>query len=410
MSLVRDVVITRVGAQGDGVADGPDGPVYVPFTLASERVRASFATERGRLLEIMEPSVNRIAAVCQHFGRCGGCAVQHMAASVYSEWKRDQVIAAFRARGIDADVAPLLRPEGKRRRAVLTVRRTDEGMQIGFHEAQTHDLFDIRECPVLERRIVEALPGLKRLLMPLISKRGEAKVSVTVSAAGLDVAISGIERALTAPVRAAIAKGADALGLARVSVEGDSICEALMPYLVFGSAEVPVPPGVFIQAMGEAEQAMADLILIGLGKVKTVADLFSGAGAFTFRIASRAKVFAVDSDKSAIAALAQGVRKATGIKPVSTLVRDLFREPLSALELNAHDAVVFDPPRAGAEAQVKMLVKSKVKTVVAVSCNPATLARDARVLIDGGYKMEIVTPIDQFQYSPHIEAVVVFRR
>ncbi len=405
-----DVVISRVGAQGDGLATCNGAQLFVPFTLAGERVRVSRNGDRTRLETVLEPSIDRVAPVCRHFGRCGGCALQHMAPAQYNLWKREQVIAAFKARGIEAGIAPLVVPDGLRRRAVFTARRSDDGVHIGFHEAQSHDLVDLAECPVLERRIVESLSGLKLLLKPLISRRGEARVSVTMSAAGLDVAVSGIEKALSVALRSALAKDATDLGLARISVEGDPVYEALPPFLVFGGIEVPLPPGIFIQAVGAAEAEMARLVTEGLGKVKSVADLFAGIGALTFPITSRAKVLAVDSDSTAIAALAQGVRKGRGIKPVTTLVRDLFREPLSTLELNEHDAVVFDPPRAGAEAQAKSLARSKVKTVVAVSCNPATLARDARILIDGGYKMGAVTPIDQFHFTPHVEAVVVFKR
>lgn len=407
---IEELVIARVGAQGDGVADSATGPRYVPFTLAGECVSATFNADRGRLNSILRASPDRVAPVCRHFGVCGGCALQHMASEPYAQWKREQVIAAFRSRGIEATVEPLLRPEGKRRRAVFTARRTVEGIAIGFHEAASHELVNLSECPVVEPRIVSVLPGLKRLLDPLVSRRGEAKISVTATASGLDVDIGGVERTLSAPVRVALAREAAALGLARISVESEPVYEALSPFLVFGTAEVAIPPGVFIQAVAEAERAMTGIIVAELGKAKKVADLFAGLGAFSFPIAHQAKVFAVDSDKIAIAALALGSRKATGLKPITTLVRDLFREPLSALELNEHDAVVFDPPRAGAEAQAKMLAKSKVKTVVAVSCNPATLAREARVLIDGGYRLERVAPVDQFHYSPHIEVVSVFRR
>lgn len=410
MNAAEELTISRIGAQGDGVADDGNGPRYVPFTLAGERVRASFNGDRGRLEAVIVPSKDRIEPICRHFTKCGGCALQHMAFGAYAQWKRDQVVAAFRSRGIDARVGELVPPIGKRRRAVLSARRTADGIILGFHEAQSHDLVDIVECPVLEPRIVAAFPGLKKLLLPLMSRRGEARVNVTMTAAGLDVAIDGIERTLSPSVRSGVAADAASLGAARISVEGDPVYEALSPFLIFGGAEVALPPGVFIQAVGEAEQVIAGLVTAALGKVKTVADLFAGAGALTFPIAAKAKVFAVDNDKAAIAALSQGVKKATGIKPVTVLVRDLIREPLSALELNEHDAVVFDPPRAGAEAQSKMLARSKVKTVVAVSCSPATLARDARILIDGGYQLEAVTPIDQFQYSPHIEVVAVFRR
>jgi 23S rRNA (uracil1939-C5)-methyltransferase len=283
-------------------------------------------------------------------------------------------------------------------------------MLLGFFAAQSHDLVDLVECPVLEPRIVAAMSGLKNLLYPLMSKRGEARVTITLTNAGLDISIEGIERVLSAKIRSELANGAAALGAARVSIELEPVYEALSPFLIFGSVEVAVPPGTFIQAVAEAERAMAGLVLDGLGKKKKVVDLFSGLGAFTFPIAERAKVAAIDTDKTAIAALAQGAKMSTGLKPVTTLVRDLFHEPLSALELNDYDGIVFDPPRAGAEVQSERIAKSKVTTVIAVSCNPATLARDARVLIDGGYTLEKVNPVDQFLYSPHIETVAVFRR
>lgn len=410
MTVECELVISRMGSQGDGVVEGSNGQVFVPYTLPGERVLMGVDGDRRRLLKVQVASADRIAPVCQHFGTCGGCTLQHWANAPYASWKRDQVVSAFNARGIDAKVADLVQPGGKRRRATFSARRTEQGLLLGFHEAQSHDLVNLAECPVLEPRIVAALPDLKVLLDPLISKRGEARLVVTMTSAGLDVAVEGIERTLSSPMRSGIAKCATNAGFARVSIEGDPIYEALPPFLVFGASEVRIPPGVFIQAVAAAERAMAELIVAGLGKVKTVADLFAGTGAFTFPIASRAKVLAIDSDKAAIAALAAGVKTATNVKPITTLVRDLFREPLSRLELNEHDAIVFDPPRAGAEAQSQRIATSKVKTVIAVSCNPATLARDARILIDGGYKLEGVTPIDQFHYSPHIEAVAVFRR
>ena len=409
MTVECQLEISRVGAQGDGVVEGTK-PLFVPYTLPGEHILAYMHGGRAELLSVVTPSSDRVAPVCKHFGTCGGCALQHWASEPYAKWKRDQVIAAFSARGLDVAVSDLVQPGGRRRRATLSAKRCERGLQLGFHKAQSHELVDLHECPVLDLRIVSALPDLKTLIDPLISKHGEARLVVTMTAAGLDIAIEGIEKTLSSQIRSVIAKSATASGFARVSIEGDPVYEALPPFLMFGSTEVRIPPGLFIQAVAEAEKVMAALILAGVGKVKTVADLFSGAGAFTFPIAARAKVLAVDSDKTAIAALAAGVKKATGIKPITTLVRDLLGEPLSPLELNEHDAIVFDPPRAGAEAQATRIAKSKVKTVVAVSCNPATLARDARILIDGGYKLETVTPVDQFHYSPHIEVVAVFRR
>lgn len=405
-----DVEITRVGAQGDGVADTAAGQVFIPFTLPGELVVAHGTGERARLEKILLESADRIPPVCQHFTVCGGCAVQHMSSEFYGAWKRDSVLAAFKSRAIDAEVAHLFVPQDLRRRAVLTALRNDAVVELGFHQSQSHDLVDLIECPVLHPRIVAALPGLRTLLKPLLAKRSEARVTVTMTEAGLDIAIGKLEKPLTLPLRSELAKHAADLKIARVSVDDDPVYTAISPFLRFGTIDVHVPPGAFIQAVAAAETEMARLVVDGIGKSKKVADLFAGVGAFSFPVAARAKVLAVDSDRAAIAALADGVRMGSGIKPVTTVVRDLFREPLSALELNEHDAVVFDPPRAGAEAQSKMIAKSKVKTVVAISCNPATLARDARILIDGGYAMGRVMPIDQFHYTPHIECVTVFKR
>ena len=402
--------IERVGAQGDGVALVDGDSVFIPFTLQGERVTAVVDGGRGRLVDVVTPSADRILPVCRHFGVCGGCALQHMEGRAYRDWKTEQVRAAFAARGLDAEVGELIVPEGGRRRVVLTARRDPDGLHLGFHAAQSHALVDIIECPVMAPPMLAFLRRGHALLERLVSRRGEARVTLTMSVAGLDVMIAGIEKSLSPQLRAAIAEDAAVAGVARVSIDGEPVFEALAPFLVFGDVDVPLPPGVFIQAMAEAEVQMARLVVEGVGKAKRVADLFAGIGAFTFPLAKRARVLAVDSNREAIAALSLAVRQAKGVKPITPLVRDLFREPLSPLELNAYDAVVFDPPRAGAEAQVRALARSKVATVVAVSCHPATLARDARLLVDGGYKMGAVTPIDQFRYSPHVEAVSMFRR
>lgn len=410
MNDLRELRITRVGAQGDGVADDNGAAIFVPFALTGERVAVDVSGERARLVDVLEPSEVRVKPVCRHFGVCGGCSVQHMAPDVYRAWKRESVVAAFRSRGLDVEVAPLISPGGKRRRAVFTVERTESGLIVGFHEAASHALVSIEECPVLEPKIVAALPALTDLLAPLISKRGEARLTVLLTNAGLDVRIDGTERRLKPEILRPLASGASALGLARLAVGNEVVYQALPPFLTFGTVDVAPPPGAFVQAVAEAQREIAGLIVTAIGKAKSVADLFCGMGAFTFPLAVKSRVSAFDGDREAIATLEAAARKATGLKPITACVRDLFREPLSPLELNEHDAVVFDPPRAGAEAQTKRLAESKVKTVVAVSCNPATLTRDARYLIDGGYKLESVTPVDQFVYSAHVEVVAVFRR
>ncbi len=409
-SDVRELVIDRVGAQGDGVARDGERQIFVPFTLAGERVAVTLNGPHVTLDNVVVASPDRVAPVCRYFGHCGGCSLQHMAPAAYLSWKHDQVAAAFNSRGIETVVDATMPARGPRRRAVFSAHQHDHNVHLGFHAAGTHDLIDIAECAVLDRRIVAALPAVRRLIADLLPKREDVRVTVTMMSSGLDVGLDEVRRVLSPDVRTELARQAAAVPLARVSINGDTIFEALPATLHFGSTEVAVPPHTFIQAVREAEADMAELVIAAVGSAKTVVDLFSGVGAFTFPLSQRAKVAAYDSDANALAALQAGVKRATGIKPITTQVRDLFREPLSALELNAFDAIVFDPPRAGAEAQARMIAKSKVKTVVAVSCNPATLARDARVLMDGGYALKRVTPIDQFEYSTHIEAVATFVR
>jgi 23S rRNA (uracil1939-C5)-methyltransferase len=410
MTDARELLIRRIGAQGDGVADLDGEPVFVPFTLPGERIEAEVDGERARLERVLVPSPERIAPVCKHFGTCGGCSVQHMASDTYAEWKRNLVVDAFRSRGLEPVVDALQRTAGKRRRAVMRAVRTPTGFALGFYEASSHDLVAIEECPVLEPKIVAAFPDIRNLIAPLLSKRGEARVAITLTKSGLDVEITGTERQLTPEVRSMLASKANDMKLARLIVGTELVVETLHPFLTFGTADVILPPGVFVQAVEEAETDIARRVVAAVGKAKAVADLFSGLGAFTFPLAARSRVSAFDGDKTAVTALASAAKKAFGLKPITATVRDLFREPLSPLELNEHDAVVFDPPRAGAEAQSQRLTRSKVKTVVAVSCNPATLARDARHLVDGGYRIESVTPIDQFLYSAHVEVVAIFRR
>jgi 23S rRNA (uracil1939-C5)-methyltransferase len=403
--------IARLGAQGDGITDTASGPVFVPYTLAGERVQADVRGERARLIAIIEASPERIAPVCRHFTHCGGCAVQHLRTPAYLAWKRELVASAFSARGIDAPIGHVATVGlGARRRASFSARRTGRGVVLGFHEAKGVDIVDLQECPVTASSIVRALPGLRRLVEPLMSRRAAGRVVVTLAANGLDVAIEDVPVDPSVEVREFLAREAAALKLARLTLAGDTLYQATVPAVRFGTANVVLPARSFLQAAPAAEAEMVRLVAQAVGESKRVVDLFCGMGTFTFPLAQRAPVLAVDGDKSAITALANAANRTPGLKPIDTKLRDLFREPLSVKELQGFDAAVFDPPRAGAATQAAALAASGVKTIAAVSCNPATLARDARILIDGGFKLERVTPIDQFLYSPHIEAVAILRR
>ncbi|HUJ36676.1 MAG TPA: TRAM domain-containing protein [Hyphomicrobium sp.] len=403
--------IARLGAQGDGVADTPTGPVFVPYVLPGERVQAEVRGERARLIAVLSPSPNRVAPVCRHFTHCGGCALQHVERGTYLAWKRDSVATAFGARGILAPVGHVVMVGlGARRRATFSARRTGRGIVLGFFEARGHEIVDLQECPVTASAIVRTLPGLKRLVEPLVTQKFPVRLTVTLAANGLDVALEDLPAELPPEIRERLAREAAAASLARVTVAGDALYQSTVPAVRFGEANVVLPPRAFLQAAPAAEAEMVRLVTAAAAGAKRVADLFCGLGTFTFPLAERAPVLAVDGDKQAIAALQGAAKRAPGLKPIDTKVRDLFREPLAGKELEGFEAVVFDPPRAGAAAQAAALAGSKVQTVIAVSCNPATLARDARILIDGGFKLEAVTPIDQFLYSPHVETVAVFRR
>lgn len=412
-----ELSIDRLGAQGDGVASRAveGAPVFVPFALPGERVRTVVSGDRAKLIEVVEASPQRVVPRCGHFGLCGGCALQHMASEAYATWKRALVADAFAQRGIAADVAPLVMTgAGSRRRAVMSAVATRGGVVLGFHGARDEAVIDIAECPVLDARIVGALDGIRDILAALARWEGEARVIVIAADNGLDVAVAdavgkgGLDASVSTEVGV---RAARLSGLVRLSFDGTPVYQRAKPLLAMGAAQVRSPAGSFLQASAAAERAMAEAVVAAVPKkAKCAVDLFCGVGALTYPLAARVGVLAVDSDRHALVALDAAARGAQGLKPIRTLHRDLFREPLSRKELEPYDVAVFDPPRAGAKAQAEMLAKSKVPVVVAVSCNPATLARDARILIDGGYVLGPVTPIDQFHWSAHVEAVAVFRR
>lgn len=412
MPDAREVDILRLGAKGEGVADVGGGKLYLPGALPGERVRLSADWADHQPAEaIVRPSPDRIAPVCRHFGTCGGCQLQHLAQEAYLAWKRQLVVDAFAARGLDATPQPVRAiPPGTRRRAVLTARRAPASTILGYHAGRSAEIIPIAMCPVLVPEIVRALARLAALASPLTGGNREARVTVTAASNGLDVALAGSD-ATPAPAQIAAVGARMGWGnIVRLSLDGQPVFIGAPPVLTFGSAQVVPPPGAFIQASADAEAAIVEIVTAAVGKAKHVADLFCGIGTLTFHLARRARVLAIDSDTASIAALQAGARGASGLKPIEARRRDLFGDPLSPLELNAFDAVVFDPPRAGAAAQAGALARSKVKTIVAVSCNPATLARDVRALIDGGYRLEALTPIDQFIFSAHVEAVAVLRR
>jgi len=407
----RELTITRLGSKGDGIAEPENGPVYVPFTLPGERIVADVDDSRGQLLDVTHSASERIEPICQHFGACGGCALQHLDWKHYLDWKRARIVEAMRLAGVDADalVEPV-RAFGphSRRRATFAACKTGKTLQFGFRRALSHDIIDFAECPILLPDFEAALPNFRELLSQLLPQ-GEARVMVTACDNGFDVGIDAKSRG-EFRLRQKLGDAAAASSVIRITVGGDPLLSLATPQVTLAGVKVDLPAGAFLQASQEAEAAMADLALSMTGKAKRVADLFCGLGAFSFALAKRANVTAIDNDGALMNAFSHAARRAQGLKPINGQTRDLMRDPLSPLELNRFDAVLFDPPRAGALAQANALAGSRVPKVIAVSCHPESFARDTRRLLEGGYSLKRVIPIDQFVYSAHTELVAELTR
>lgn len=399
MSRTQTLVIDRLGHRGEGVATFEGKPVFVPATLPGETVAVTIEGNRGTLLDILAPSPERRTAPCPHFAACGGCQLQHLDAAAYSQFKRSLVVDALSRAGVAAEVKdPIIAHGAGRRRATLhATKRT-----AGFMALRSHEIHALDRCPIL----VSALAQAPRIARDLAAAIGPCDVAFTASDMGLDVAI----RAKGARANPKFTELARRFDLARLSLNGEPLIVHRPPTVTMGRAQVPLPVGSFLQATEAAENALADLAVAAVDGAKQVADLFCGIGPFALRLAEHAAVFAVDSDSPAVAALDAAKRKAKGLKPITAERRDLFREPLGPFELNRFDAVVLDPPRAGAQAQVAELAKSKVRTIAYVSCDPQSFARDAAVLIAAGYAIGQVMPLDQFAFSSHTEVFAAFNR
>ena len=412
--MVERLVINRIGHRGDGIADGADGPIYVAGALPGERVEVDNwpgHPDRRQLLNVETPSPERIAPICPHFGTCGGCALQHWETAAYRAWKRGLVVEALRQTGIEAPVADLIDAHGEgRRRAVFHARRgTHDVLEVGFSAARTHRVIAIDRCPILAKGLDGALKAAWAIAERLDPIRKPLDIQVTATDAGLDIDVRG-SGPLTATAMTALAGIAAQQNFARLTRHGELIVQARAPSLRMGAATVVLPPAAFLQATAEGEAVLARLVLEYAAGADNVADLFAGIGPFALRLAARARVFAVDGDDAAVAALKRAAATTSGLRPVAAERRDLFKNPLVAAELNRFEAIVFDPPRQGALAQSRELAASRVPTVIAVSCNAGTFARDMRILVDGGYRATAVTPVDQFRYSEHVEIVARLER
>ena len=410
--MVDTLLIGHVGHRGDGVALTPAGQRFVPYTLPGETVEVDTASgERARLLRVVEASPQRVEPFCPHFSACGGCAIQHWAHVDYLAWKRGLVVATLMQAGIVAEVAPIIDAHGAgRRRITLHARRApDGGVLVGFAAVQSHAVVPITVCPILDPGLAGAIDAARAIVQALVPVNKPLDIQITAAAEGLDINVRG-SGPLSGRLITALSALAEKHRIARLTRHGEMIVQRQPPTIAVGRARVTLPPGSFLQATAAGEGALAAEVLRHTKGMKTVADLFCGIGPLALRMAESAKVAAYDSEFGAIAALSKAASATPKLRQVIAGARDLFRRPLLAAELREFDAVVFDPPRQGAEAQASQIAQSKVRTVVAVSCNVTTFARDAAILIAGGYRIGAVTPIDQFRHTPHVELVAAFAR
>ena len=416
MSIRLD--IREIGARGDGVAELDGRRYFVPFTLPGETVDAEPRDKRGEgiaadLLEVLAPSRHREAPPCAHFGICGGCALQHWRRDAYTAWKVELIVRALAQRGVDAPrfEPPLVGAPGERRRADFVLRRQGRRVVAGFHERASAEIVDVGTCVVVRPALDALLEPLRASLASVLPDGGAADAMVNETASGLDLLIRPHRRLdLSLERREALVALAEGADLARLCWGDRASAEPVVvrrtPLVVFGEARIEPPPGAFLQATQRAEQAMRAMVGAWTGDAPKLVDLFAGLGALSLGRTGKLTLF--ESDRQAVAAVAAAARRLGG--KVTAERRDLFRNPLTAAELDAFDAVLLDPPRAGAAAQSAELARAKVPRVVYGSCDPGSFARDARTLQDGGYRLEKLLPVDQFLWSPHIELIALFAR
>jgi 23S rRNA (uracil1939-C5)-methyltransferase len=417
-----EATIEALGGRGDGLARLDGRPVFVPLTVPGDRVRLRVTGEKAggfkaEVIELLTPGPGRIAPPCPHYGPCGGCALQHLDAARSADWKRAQVVQALARRGLpDAPVRSLIVvPPGSRRRAVLAAVRRRSELLLGFHERASHKVVDVAGCLLLTPGLLGLLPALREGLAAVLQESQSAQLVLSETETGADLLLR-TRHDLDLAARQALAALAETADLARISwAAPDGVAEPIAlrrpPRVIFGGVAVEPPPGGFLQPSVEGEGVLTRLVLGSLPETAgRVLELYAGCGSFTFPLAGKARVHAVEGDQAALDALWAAARRANLAGRVGIEARDLARQPLEPSELAGFDCAVFDPPRAGAREQAERIARSDLPAAVAVSCNPNTFARDARILVDGGFTLAEVTPLDQFPWSGHVELVARFKR
>ncbi|WP_054006797.1 class I SAM-dependent RNA methyltransferase [Cypionkella psychrotolerans] len=404
------VTIDRLGHLGDGIAQGPLGAIFVPGMLPGEEVEGDLQGDQLADFRIVTPSVNRVKPPCAHAKTCGGCMMQHASDAFVADWKLGIVKGALAGQGLEAEFRPIITsPPKSRRRATIAARRTKTGALMGFHARASDMVVEVPNCQLLHPDLIATFPGLQALVKLGGSRTAEVSLTVTRSLSGADVMVVG-GKPLDGQLQLELARVTETYGFARLTWNGDTVALRTAPMQRFGRALVSPPPGAFLQATVEGEQALLGTVALAIGSAKKIVDLFAGVGTFALPLAERAEVHAVEGEAAMTAALAKAANNTEGLKRVTVETRDLFRRPLEDDEFKGVEAVVIDPPRAGAEAQMAVLARSKVPVIASVSCNPISFARDAKVLIAGGYHLDWVQVVDQFRWSAHVELVAKFSR
>ncbi len=415
-----EVAIESIGRHGDGAAALEGGIVHVPATAPGDRVTVALTETgsgrfRGRLLDLLQAGPDRREPPCRHFGACGGCALQHLTPDAYGAWKLDMLRGLLARNGLDAAVVePLHRsPPGSRRRATFAIRRRREGAIVGFSERHSHRVVDLAACPVVRPEIAALVAPLRAWAETALQPGDRAAAHVAMTDSGLDLLVRTAAR-LGGAGREALVDLLAREGLARAArahpkQEGaEVLAEARPVRAVHGGVPVALAPGAFAQATADGEAALTGFVLDAAQGAASAFDLFCGSGAFALPLAKRGcSVFAADIDKAAVANLAAAARQA-GLATLHAEARNLMRRPVPAGELAGADLAIFDPPRAGAKAQAAEIAASRVPVVAAVSCDPGTFMRDARSLVEGGYRLTRLRPVDQFLWSAHLELAARF--
>ena len=419
-----EVTIDRLGGRGDGIAETPAGPVYVPNALPGEDILVRLGKARaegmaGKVVERRSDSADRVDPTCRHFGRCGGCATQHIGQSAYAAWKRDLLLEALARRGFEdpsivADIV-LCPPERRRLRFAAIGRKGDA--VLGFNARGSNQVIDLEMCSIADPRIVAVLPALREALGDVLTPKMTCDVEIVAAENGLDILL--VSRvSMNGKRRQRLIDFAGEHGVVRVGFQGDerfppeTIIQFEAPVVHFGATSMPFPSGAFLQPSAAGEKALREAmqLLIPPGAMRIV-ELFSGCGAFGIPLAAAGfRVAAYEAEEPMIYAMGQVAGRAGLGGRISGRVRDLARQPVRPEEMDGVDLVLLDPPRNGATAQIEQIADSDVPAVVYVSCNPASFARDAGTLADSGYTLRQVIPVDQFVHTAHLELVALFQR